>query len=533
MTGGVPEARNVAEYLEVSAARVPGNVAILDVDDEVVTYSELDSGAEQLAAFLAYRGVQPGDRVAVLLPKSATAVISIFGILKARATYVPCDWQAPPERLCAILMGCRIRTVIAEARLAPVLQECAPFLENVILVGANDGRTPAGVRWSDALDHRLPIVPRAGRDRHDMAAIFCTSGSTGVPKAVMVSQANLLTYVDWCSSVLLPTEEDRFSSHTPFHFAFSLLDFYVSLKHGASLHLIDQETGRNPKRLGDFIARQRLTVWCSTPSILRVLVTSGNMHQFDYSSLRVVLFSGEVFPVSQLRQLMKLWKEPTYYNLWGSTETQGSIYAVLPSPIPEERTEPLPIGRPGWHCQAAVLNEGGEPVLPGEEGGLHIAGGAVFQGYWNRPEENRAAFRDRDGTRWYSTGDVVREDPEQGLIYVGRRDRLVKRHGYRIELDDIQCALYRHEGILEAAVVAASAGDGVDVKIAAYLVAKTDPVPGVLEMKMFCARCLPAYLSPDVFVFVADLPRTSTNKVDYQTLVHRLHKNITAKVGVT
>ena len=169
----------------------------------------------------------------------------------------------------------------------------------------------------------------------------------------------------------------------------------------------------------------------------------------------------------------------------------------------------------------------------GEEGGLHITGEAVFQGYWNRPQENQAAFRFRDGVRWYSTGDVVREDPEQGLIYVGRRDRLVKRYGCRIELDDIQCALYRHEGIQEAAVVAAAAGDSVDVKIAAYLVAKAGPVPGVLEMKMFCAQSLPAYMSPDLFTFVSALPRTSTNKVDYQALIQQLRETITAKVDVT
>ena len=334
MTGGEgPETRNLAEYLEISAARCPGNAAVVDIDDRVVTYSELDWAAERVAAFLADRGVRPGDRVGVLLPKSAKAVMAIFGALKARATYVPIDGQVPAGRLRAILTDCRIRTVFAPTRLGPVLQECAPFLENVILDGPADGQT-AAFRWSEAVDQRLSAISRAGRDRNDLAAIFCTSGSTGVPKAAMVSHGNLLTYADWCSSLLLPTEEDRFSSHTPFHFAFSILDFYVPLKQGASLHLIDQETGRNPKRLAEVIARRRLTVCCSTPSVLRVLVSSGKLERFDYSSLRVVLFSGEVFPVPQLRQLMKLWRSPVYYNLWGSTETQGSICAVIPSPSP-------------------------------------------------------------------------------------------------------------------------------------------------------------------------------------------------------
>ena len=167
MTGGEgPETRNLAEYLEISAARCPGNAAVVDIDDRVVTYSELDWAAERVAAFLADRGVRPGDRVGVLLPKSAEAVMAIFGALKARATYVPIDGQVPAGRLRAILTDCRIRTVFAPTRLGPVLQECAPFLENVILDGPADGQS-AAVRWSEAVDHRLSchLACRPGQKR--------------------------------------------------------------------------------------------------------------------------------------------------------------------------------------------------------------------------------------------------------------------------------------------------------------------------------------------------------------------------------
>lgn len=517
------ESRNLAERLESGAERFPYNAAVVDVDGHVITYLELNAGAEQVAAFLTHQGVEPGDRVAVLLPKSGKAVMTIFGILKARATLVPLDWQAPAERICSVIRECGIRTAFADSALAPVL----PALDRVILTGQLvGGGRPNAIYWSDVFEQRLPTLSRRGRERSDLAVIFCTSGSTGVPKAVMVSHGNLLTYADWCSSLLLPCEEDRFSSYTPFHFAFSVLDLYVSLRHGASLHLIDQSTSTNPKQLAEFIACRRLTVWCSTPSILRMLASSGHLHRFDYSSLRVVLFSGEAFPVPQLRQLMLLWQTPTYYNLWGSTENQGSICAVLPSPLPEGRNRPIPIGQPGWHCQAAVLNATGEPVSLGEEGELWLAGESVFQGYWNRPELDKSAFRLRGGARWYATGDIVREDPQEGLIYLRRRDRLVKRNGYRIELDDIQSALYQHKGIQEAAVVAVPAREGVDTKIGAYILPKSDARITVLEMKGLCAQHLPSYMSPDRFVFVSDLPRTSTNKVDYQALVRRMRDTI-------
>jgi acyl-coenzyme A synthetase/AMP-(fatty) acid ligase len=334
----------------------------------------------------------------------------------------------------------------------------------------------------------------------------------------MISHRNAISFVDWCASVFCPKPEDRFSSHAPFHFDLSVLDLYLPLGHGASVHLIDDETGKSPKALALFIANRRLTVWYSTPSILQLLVSFGHLDRLDFSHLRLVLFAGEVFPVKHLRQLTKLWPGPEYYNLYGPTETNVCTYAHIPLPIPDQRTEPYPIGWPCAHCKGAVLDDAGNlPVTKGDEGVLYIAGDSVFLGYWGRGLETNSVFRLRDGERWYSTGDVVREDREHGFIYAGRRDRMVKRRGYRIELDDIECALYRHDSIREAGVVAVEIEPGT-VQIVAYIVAGKEPKPDVLQMKMFVAKELPAYMSPDVFVFLDSLPRTSTEKTDYQTL---------------
>jgi acyl-coenzyme A synthetase/AMP-(fatty) acid ligase len=157
----------------------------------------------------------------------------------------------------------------------------------------------------------------------------------------------------------------------------------------------------------------------------------------------------------------------------------------------------------------------GSPVAPGEEGLLHIAGDSLFQGYWGRSADE--VFFEHDGRRWYSTGDVVRETPSDGYMYVGRRDRMVKRHGYRIELGEIERGLYQHERLRDVAVVAvpdASAG----VKIVAYVTTLPEVRVSIIDLKMFCGRVLPSYMNPDVFVFLQALPRTSTDKVDYQGL---------------
>ncbi len=300
---------------------------------------------------------------------------------------------------------------------------------------------------------QAPSIPRS---LTDLAYILYTSGSTGMPKGVMLTHENAVSFVDWCSSVFEPTEQDRFSSHAPFHFDLSILDIYVAIKHGATLFLISEDLGKNPKELAKFIAKHELTVWYSTPSILTLLVQLGSLESHDASSLRLVLFAGEVFPVKHLRAVQQRWPHPVYYNLYGPTETNVCTFARIPANVPDERDTPYPIGFACAHCTPLVLDGDGQEVAAGDEGLLYISGPSVFQGYWNRPEVNSTLFLERDGLRWYNTGDVVRWEAEEGFIYVGRRDRMVKRRGYRIELGEIERALYGHPTVREAAVIAAS-----------------------------------------------------------------------------
>ena len=235
----------------------------------------------------------------------------------------------------------------------------------------------------------------------------------------------------------------------------------------------------------------------------------------------MVLFAGEVFPVKQLRDLQRRWPNPAYYNLYGPTETNVCTFARIPDSIPSDRAVPYPIGFACSHCRTLVLDSERREVQIGGEGLLYVSGPSVFQGYWNRPVENAAAFIERDGARWYNTGDVVKWDGNEGFIYVGRQDRMVKRHGYRIELGEIERALYLHTRVREAAVVSSSDPDA-RVQITAFLNCDGSEVPSIIELRAFCASQLPAYMTPDRFVFQQRLPRTSTNKVDYQALRHQL-----------
>jgi len=510
---------HLTDYLETSAIRFPERVAVVDPDGTALTYRELNERAKRIAGFLAKQGVRAGDRVGLVLPKNTAALTAVFGIMKAGAAYVPVDWTGPAERIRTILKDCQVRALFLDSS----RPELADTAETVIWLSRdkNTSSEEPIFSWDIALQHAPLAIDSDARQPDDLAYILYTSGSTGIPKGVMLTHRNAMSYVDWCSEVFVPSENDRFSSHAPFHFDLSILDIYVPIKHGASVHLIPDELGKNPKDLARFIASRQLTVWYSTPATLSLLAEFGQLNQHNYSPLRLVLFAGEVFPVKQLRRLVTHWSRPAYYNLYGPTETNVCTFARIPTPIPEERTNPYPIGGPCSHCASLVVDPSGVPVIPGEEGLLYISGPSVFSGYWNRPKETAEAFLERDGTRWYNTGDVVEQNGDDGFLYVGRRDRMVKRRGYRIELDEIESCLYRHPAIKAAAVVSVPNTES-GVRIVSYLATAENSRPSIVEMKRFCNDHLPSYMNPDVFVFVDSLPRTSTNKVDYQSLIRNL-----------
>ncbi len=515
------ETPTLVEYLEAAAARSPERTALVDPFGRSLTFAELEEGARRVAGYLRAAGVRPGDRVGVVLRKSAAAVTALFGIMKAGAAYVPADYTAPPERNEAILQDCHVGVAFLDPACAAIGARLGGSGFRRVLVPAAGAAPPedAGdlVAWADVVAH-APLGEGGGPGGRDLAYILYTSGSTGIPKGVMLTHENATSFVDWCSSVFSPTSEDRFSSHAPFHFDLSVLDLYLSVKHGATLFLVGEELGKTPKELAQFIAAHELTVWYSTPSILSLLAQYGHLESLDASSLRLVLFAGEVFPVKHLRAIKRAWPLPVYYNLYGPTETNVCTFARIPDVVPEDRTTPYPIGPACSHCLPLVLDEEGHEVPRGEEGLLYMSGPSIFQGYWNRPVENSRGFLERDGRRWYNTGDVVREDAADGFIYLGRRDRMVKRRGYRIELGEIERALYRHESVREAAVIAV-ADEAAGVRILANMSLHEGKArPSIIEMKGFSSRHVPSYMIPDAFVFLDALPRTSTDKVDYQTL---------------
>jgi len=499
--------------LDASARCSPMATALIEPFGQTISYHDLNTYAGVVSGALGAFGVGAGDRVGLCVRKSIGAVASIFAILKSGAAYVPVDVGAPPVRNGLILNDCGVKAVIVEtARVAALLEQ---------LEGEGWTQAPFPAYPTHPAD--FAILHRASEDREQprapmgLAYILYTSGSTGRPKGVMHSHATARSFVDWCSNELEPGADDCFSSHAPFHFDLSILDLYVPIKHGASVVLIDSEIGKQPGTLSQIIAERGITIWYSTPTILHMLIEYGKLDERSFDKLRTVIFAGEVFHLKHLKALTALWPRPTYYNFYGPTETNVCTVHKVEMPLLADRTAALPIGRACSDDRLRVVAADGADVPRGEEGELYVAGGSVMLGYWNLPARNAEAFHADAAGRWYKTGDIVREDGDGAYTFLCRRDRMVKRRGFRVELGEIEATLHRHASIGEAAVIAVTNGAG-DTLIHAYLTWSDGAAFSIISLKQFVSQHLPLHMIPDRFSVLPALPKTTTDKIDYQRL---------------
>jgi amino acid adenylation domain-containing protein len=519
------------EFLGAHASARADQPAVV-FKDRTLTYAELDRLSSKLCAQLLASGVQRGDRVGFSLTKSPEAIVSIFGILKAGAVYVPIDPGMPAPRARFIVRNCRMRCLITSAVRLEELAESAGdayWPDKVILVGAPvtapfTPPTRTETWLSDV--HAATDASNPGTIDADLAYILYTSGSTGDPKGVMLTHRHAINFVDWACEAFAITSSDRLSNHAPLHFDLSILDVFCALKSGATLVLVPDGLSIFPTRLAEFIEQQKITIWYSVPSALMLMVLHGQLERFSFESLRTVLFAGEVFPVKYLRAVMKLLPRATFFNLYGPTETNVCTYYRVPE-LPEDRTAPIPIGIACANTEVFGLDENGRRISrPGEEGELCARGVALTVGYWNDHERtNRVLvpnplqpdFREL----MYRTGDIVTLDDEGNFILIGRRDHMIKSRGYRIELGEIESVLMSHPKVREAVAVPIP-HDVFGALIRVAIVGDDAALPTTQEIEQHCSERLPHYMIPESVAFVNELPKTSTGKIDRKALVGQL-----------
>jgi amino acid adenylation domain-containing protein len=488
----------------------PENLAVV-CRDEQLAYGELEARSNRLARALRAAGCGSGERVALYLPKSPAAIVAMLGALKAGAAYVPMVTDSPAPRQARVLALGDCRCLLAAGPVGPRLREILEQLPPGTRprVGWLDDTSPPGLQ-PDFGPRELAAEPASAPPRAaapgELALILFTSGSTGLPKGVMLTHAGVTHFLRWARAHFGLSGADRVSQHAPLRFDISTFDIYGALGAGAELHLVPPELNLLPHKLAQWMRASRLTQWFSVPAVLTLMAKFDVIGQGDFPELRRVLFAGEVLPTPTLMHWMHRLPHARFTNLYGPTETtiSSSFYDV--PRCPEDARLAIPIGQ----------------AIPGEEllvlgGELCIGGAGVSPGYWRDADKTAAAFVPHPAhprRRLYRTGDLARLGEDGLLYFLGRADTQVKSRGYRIELGEIEAALHALPELRESAVVALPAAgiDGVILGCAYAPAPERGATPRTLRAAL--ARELPSYMLPARWLHCEALPKNESGKVD-------------------
>jgi amino acid adenylation domain-containing protein len=521
--------------VSAQAERRPGAIALV-MGAERLTYGAVEETSNRLANLLVAEGLDPGDRVALFLPKCPLAVVGMLGTLKAGGTYVPIDAASPAPRVARILRACRPRFALlhrdAAALLDGAVAEAGVAAPRVVALEPDRVQGRAAFDLSDVA--RAPAIrPETRGDETSLAHILFTSGSTGTPKGVMIEHRSVLAFLDWAWGFFGTAPGERISGHPPLHFDLSTFDIYGTLGAGAELHLIGTDLSLLANKLADLIRDRELTQWFSVPSILTFLAKFDVVRQNDFPAMKRLLWCGEVLPTPTLIYWMERLPHVRFTNLYGPTEaTIASSCYTMPA-TPSDGKAQIPIGRPCGGEELLVLDERLRPAPVGEIGDLYLAGVGLSPGYWEDPEKTAAAFLPdprRPGERIYKTGDLASVGKD-GLVYFhGRRDSQIKSRGYRIELGEIETALAALPYLKESAVVGvATAGFEGTAICCSYAASEKGLKP--VRIRADLSRSVPSYMLPTQWMELDHLPRNQNGKIDRPRLRELFTERASARVS--
>ncbi|GJJ72495.1 nonribosomal peptide synthetase DhbF [Entomortierella parvispora] len=524
-----PSERCIHQLFEDQVQKTPEAIAVVH-DDNSMTYRTLNSRAVHLSHKLVDMGVKSGDRVAILLPRSFELIIVQLAILKVGAAYVPIDAKAPMDRQTYMVADSGAKLlVINEETLVPNQAEVAVLLLGTNLADplqdATVAHVPATIDTESAVHHIMGTdVAEDMQDRFDShcvlkssldtAYVMYTSGSTGLPKGVMVSHrgiARLTNNNGWFD--VGPGDRVAFASNTAFDL--STLDVWTPLLNGGCVVIIDQDTLLNAHQLAAAMERHQINA---------LQLPTAVFHQYAFvigsalSRLKYLLFAGEQGLIEACTEVLRHGGPVRLINAYGPTETvYCTSYSVTDA---LSQSDLLPIGRPINNTRLYVLDKYRNPVPVGVIGELYVAGPGVANGYLNRPDLTAERFlpdpfSNKPHTLMYKTGDLVRYLPDGNLVYMGRTDFQVKIRGFRIEIGEIEARLAEHPQVREVVVLAV--GESGDKRLVAYVVAT--PIDDFAStLRNYLMASLPEYMVPSAFVCMDVMPLTNNGKVDRRAL---------------
>jgi len=470
----------VHQLFEQQAAQKPHAPALI-FEDQALTFSEINSRANQLARYLLSRGLEPEARVGVMLPRTPDALVALLAIFKAGGCYLPLDPEYPAERRAFMLDDAGASLVITEEFLRVHLSEQS--IENV----------------------EREVRPE------QLAYIIYTSGSTGRPKGVAVEHRQLLHTMQSAQEVLGLTEADCLPSIASFSFDISLLELLCAPLAGGRCLLVSTHGAMDAPIAARVL--QEATVLHAVPGLMRRFVS---LTREQYPQLRQLLVGGEAVPPELVSEMQEVWSGADVRVLYGPTE--ATIICASYEVGRQEAINHQMIGRPLPNCVLRILDGKGQLVPIGVDGEICIGGAGLARGYWQSADLTAEKFVSAmDGTRIYRTGDRGRYLSDGNIEFTGRIDEQVKVRGFRIELGEIESVLTEHESVTEAVVIALE-DRGSEKRLVAYVVTAPGASRNVSDLRGYLKERLPDYMIPSAFVYLDALPLTSHGKIDRRAL---------------
>ncbi len=511
-TGQNQPAHCLHQMFERQTVRTPDAVAVTFCGQHH-TYDQLNRRANQLAHRLVRLGVGPDVLAGVFVERGPELLVAILGILKAGGAYVPLDPTHPGARLSSILDDARPLVFVTQQNLAQTLPECG---SSVVVLD----------ELSDSSDEDANTAPAAAVRPENLAYVIYTSGSTGRPKGVLVTHANVARLFESTQAQFGFCENDIWTLFHSCAFDFSVWEIWGALLYGGRLVVVPWDVCRSPAAFLDLLRTQRVTVLNQTPSAFRGLVEADQRSvNGEPLTLRWIIFGGEKLDLSWLGPWMERHgdAQPRLVNMYGITETTVHVtFRLLRREDVASGAGSL-VGRPIADLQVYLLNPDLEPVPVGVPGELYVAGPGLARGYLNRPELTAQRFipnpfSRQPGARLYKSGDLCRYRIDGDIEYLGRIDHQVQIRGYRVELGEVEAALSQHACVREC-VVCACPDNAAGLRLVGYVVARDGmPCPAASSLRAFARERLPDYMVPASYVFVDDLPRLPSGKIDRRTL---------------
>jgi len=476
-------------------ARAPKSIAVV-AHDSTMTYEELDRRSTELAWRLRNMGVGVESRVALYLQRSPAMVVAILGILKSGAAYVPVDTSYPPRRVAAILEDCTPAVLLSQQSLQEELPRgCWQTL------GMEDG---VGLVYHDAAAPPLELDP------DNLAYILYTSGSSGKPKGVGVTHANVMNFIRSVQDEFSISPDDRFVQFASISFDVSVFEIFGALLSGARVYVLHEQERHSLDAMTDVMLKHHISIADLPPAIMELLEAD------RFPALRIAFVGGESFS----GELVTRWARQgrRFYNGYGPTEATVTVITKCCEGV---WTSSPPIGRPMANTRAYTLERDLDICPIGVPGELGLVGTNLARGYINAPGYTAEHFRPNPfgppGSRIYMTGDLAKWSADGDLVFVGRIDRQVKVRGMRVELGEVESILSRYPLVADCVVDIASDALGTN-HLVAYYVEENGAVTEPEVLRAFLSDQLPGYMVPSHFVKLDGIPLTLNGKIDRRAL---------------